>query len=71
MRVDLRDQAEIRLDDPAELVRHPVEPAAHGTLQIGEGDRRDLGAHSRRPAASRWMRSLRSMNWMSTAIARS
>ena len=50
MRVDLGDQAEVRLDDAAELLRHPLEPGAHRPLQVGQGDRRDLRAHSRRPA---------------------
>ena len=71
VRVDLGDQAEVGLDDPAQLLRHPLEPGAHRALQVGQGDRGDLRAHSRRPAVSRWMRSLRSMNRMSTAIARS
>ena len=30
MRVDLGDQAEVRLDDAAQLLRHPLEPGAHG-----------------------------------------
>ena len=39
MRVDLRDEAEVGLDDPAELLRHPVEPGADGLLEVGERDR--------------------------------
>ena len=42
MRVDLGDQPEIGLDDPAQLLRHPVEAATHRALQVGEGDRGDL-----------------------------
>ncbi len=71
VRVDLGDQPEVGLDDAAELVLHPLEPGAQRPLEVGQRDGRSLGAHLPRSAVSRWMRSPRSMNRMSTASARS
>ena len=71
VRVHLGDQAEVRLDDAAQLLPHPLQPRRARPLEVGERDRRGSGGHARRPAASRWTRSPRSMNRMSTARARS
>ena len=71
VRVDLGDEPEVGLDDPAQFLRHPLQAARTGCWRSA----RVIGAVCelirRRPAVSRWIRSLRSMNRMSTAIARS
>ena len=70
VRVDLGDQAEVRLDDPAELGPHLVQPGARrapGCPRASPGI--GLG-HGVPPFEMARSRSARSMKWMSTASAR-
>src|SRR5690349_20925907 len=71
MRIDFGDQAEVRLDDASQLLLHLVQACTQRVLQLSQRDGSSLMAHERRPAVSLCIRSLRSMNRMSTATARS
>ena len=68
---DLGDEGKIRLDQPADFPPDSVEPLLDPGLEIAERDRRGAGDHREVSPPSRWTRSPRSRNRMSTARARS
>lgn len=71
MGIDLRDKAEVGLDDASKLLLHALQPGPKPPLKIGQADRGRLWAHRRRPPPSFCIRWLRSRNRMSTIMARS